>query len=333
MFRASGFLLVAVSAAAVLSDEPIADLTSHAFFSEHVLGRKNAPWAVLFVDPQSPTGAGEDDRLALPAFWRAAAKKAEDVVRLGIVDCSALGRFNTGRERGFAESYCAEAKNRRLNPEPGKEKDRGPREFGFSIQGYTFKSKGAGIGDIKMSPASFSWSWRSVAEPSLTPLSKWLTGPEVLPNLAVGLTAAAGTNIFQKVELGKFLKYKAGIVHKALFFTTSPKGEPPVMLKSLALRYGQRLLVAEIKASDQALRKAFGVHDPPAIVVVKPGSKDREKFVGEFKRTKIERFLDGFVGEAERIPNLHSALKDGKVETQHVKVKRQTSGGRKRKEL
>lgn len=152
----------------------------------------------------------------------------------------------------------------------------------------------------------------------------------MLPNLVAELTAAQGTNVLHKEYLGNFLKHEAGSVNKAIFFTTAAKNKDvPVLVRSLAIQYRHRLLVAEVKASDTMLRKAFSVDSPPALVLVKKGDGKRIPYTGpknSFKREDIARFLDQYKAK-DPLPELHSEFQAASAAinsaTQNVKVKKQ----------
>ncbi|CAK0818222.1 unnamed protein product [Prorocentrum cordatum] len=86
----------------------------------------------------------------------------------------------------------------------------------------------------------------------------------------------------------------------------------------MAVRFRQRILVGEVKASDMTLRNAFSVTDLPAVVVVDEAAK-RHRYQGDFKREQIEAFLTSFASKSP-VRNLHDS---DTPQTQRVKVKKQ----------
>ena len=157
----------------------------------------------------------------------------------------------------------------------------------------------------------------------LPPASKIESWALTLPpkTLALQLTAHAGTNVLHKEELSLFLKRPR--TAKAMFFTTSPKGDPPALVTALAVYFRQRLLVGEVKASDMTLRKAFSENgvaiSPPGLIVTDREGK-RHKFKGggkKWKRDEIVAFLEKFALDAADA-EMHRAVKPVGVE--HVKV-------------
>lgn len=226
--------------------------------------------------------------------WPAAASKLKDVVRFGRVDCSRIGP-----ESGHAVAPCARFV--KSNSKSGH------------VLGYTFTSSG----ERHVSGKAFDGSFFEGK------IVKWALG--LAPKLAVQLTAHKGTNVFHKQELSSFLKRPR--MAKAIFFTTSPKGAPPSLVTALAVRFRQRLLIGEVKASDMTLRSAFSVQTPPAMVVTDDGGK-RHVFKGAFKRSSIEDFLKTFQAVSHD-KRLHA----GKgVQTEKVKVKNQQRDKKKRQQ-
>lgn len=216
------------------------------------------------------------------AVWETAATKLKDVVRFGWVDCSRVVP-----KSGHAVAPCS-----RFAKSSSKS--------GHAI-GYTFTSKG----ERESSGKAF------VSTAVEAKIVKWALA--LAPKLAVQLTAHKGTNIFHKQELDSFLKRPR--IAKAMFFTTSPKGAPPSLVTALAVRFRQRLLIGEVKASDMTLRSAFSVQTPPAIVVTDDGGK-RHVFKGAFKRSAIEDFLKAFQSTSPD-KRLHAG---SGVQTERVKV-------------
>jgi len=226
--------------------------------------------------------------------WTAAASKLKEAVRFGWVDCSRISPEFVQALRPCARFV------------------KSPSKSGHAL-GYTFTSRG----EREVSDKAFVGS--SFAEAKIV---KWALG--LAPKLTVQLTAHKGTNIFHKQELSSFLKRPR--ISKAIFFTTSAKGDPPSLVTALAVRFRQRLLIGEVKASDMTLRSAFSVQSPPAIVVTDDGGK-RHVFKGAFKRSSIEAFLETF--QATSPDNrLHAG---SGVKTEKVKVKNQQPGAKKRK--
>lgn len=222
------------------------------------------------------------------ATWAVAASKLKSLVRLGRVDCARVAETD-----GNAAAPCARAAKRK--------KSGGARH----VLGYSFTA--AGEADVSTSPFVGSFNDKAIV--------KWAL--ELAPQLAMQLTAHAGVNVLHKEELGGFLKRRG--VAKAIFFTTSPKGKPPALVAALAVRFRQRILVGEVKASDMTLRNAFSVTDLPALVVVDEAAK-RHKYEGVFKREQIEAFLTSFATKSP-VRSLHNSEAP---QTQRVKVKKQS---------
>jgi len=172
------------------------------------------------------------------------------------------------------------------------------------ILGYTFSKEGERVVSARTYVGLFAPD----------KIVKWALG--LAPKLALQLTAHSGTNVLHKEELGAFLKRPR--MAKALIFTTSPKGDPPALVTSLAVRFRQRLLLGEVKASDMTLRKSFSVESPPAILVIDSEGK-RHTYKGDFKQPAITAFLQKFAA-ATPDADLHTAVK---VQTERVQVKKQ----------
>jgi len=360
----TGLALCVVLSLAFGSEAPgvrISDLSSAFDFEKHITNRENLPWAVLFVhhdDLETGTEVTSEDvnikSNILPAFWRSLAHKVDNSMGMGYVDCVRLIILNPESKRGFGDSFCAEAKKRRNLVGSNKKKSSNMdsvtslRRFGYSIQGWTFLAE---TGALQTSSVPFLWDWKTLAEPSSVKLKTWLLSETLLPNLVVtlgegGLDASSklkskkssskagekpNPNVLGKEDLGHFLQFRAGTTPKALIFSTATKGSPtPVLLRTLALVYRQKMLLAEIKASESMLRKTFRVNEPPAVVLVPAGGGPRETLLPKngkntLSRADITNFLDQFVQNVERDVGLHSALQAGHADLTH---RINISGGR-----
>lgn len=195
--------------------------------------------------------------------------KLKEIIRFGRVDCSRVRS-----DAGHALAPCQRAAS---------------KADSVHVLGYTFDNTGERLGSARTYVGKFASD----------KLTKWATN--LMPKLAVTLTSVAGTNVLHKTDLNKFLKQPR--VSKALIFTTSSKGAPPSLVTALALRFRQRLLVGEVKASDVQLRNAFSVVAPPAIIVM-DSTGGKHVYKGAFKRTPIEAFFQRFVATSP-ILDLH----------------------------
>lgn len=236
---------------------------------------------------------GERDNVWVVAFskgepgsqWPKAATKLKEIVRFGRVDCTHLDA-----EAGHAAAPCSRAASNANK---------------VHVLGYTFSDSG----ELMVSARTYVGHF--VTDKIVT----WAM--ELAPRLAVQLTAHAGTNILHKEELSAFLTKTR--VAKAIIFTTSPKGEPPALVKALAVHFRQRLLLGEVKASDMTLRNSFSVKTPPAIIVIDTSGK-RHVYDGVFKREPIEKYLKDF-SAASPIADLHNVAA---AQTEHIRVKKQS---------
>jgi len=244
-------------------------------------------WIVLF-------GANS----AVPPYLGKIAQKLNNLVRVGFIDCS---RIPGQRDGGFAESVCnAVVHGSGAAPRKRSQKQRRPGTP--TVLGYTFDSSG----DPMVATVEYGGSEGAVRQ-----IVDWALSSAVLPKaLSVQLSGHAGTNVLHKEEFGSFLKHPR--VAKAMVFTTSEKGEPPPLVRALSVKFRQRMLIAEVKASDTTLRKAFsvdGAKDIPRVVVTDTDYK-RHVFPPKaspkaMARSSIESFLERFALPA-RNPGLHA---------------------------
>lgn len=256
---------------------------------------------------------------AIPSFLDKVAQKLNNLVRVGFVDCT---KISGQKNRGFAESVChtvvhgsGKAVGRNSARKSKQRKPGSP-----TILAYTFDSRG----DPLVATTEYTGmegAWRKIVD--------WALSTTVLPkDLTVQLTGHAGTNVLHKEEFGNFLKHPR--TAKAMFFTTSGKGDPPPLVRALSMKFRQRMLVGEVKASDTTLRKAFnlgGAKDVPRVVVTDTEFKrhvfPEKSSTKMMTRPNIESFLQKFA-LPEREQDLHTDFFQSPEATEHVKVKRQS---------
>ena len=204
----------------------IADVTSPQDFEQFVQKRDDV-WMVHFSNEKG-IAANKS-----PAWLKKIANKLRNLVRVGRVDCARIvGKPNSG----FAEAPCAKGLKPRGDAQKGKGKNskkkgnKSQQAAGSSqsslkaldtLLGYTFDVKG----DVVIASASYKHPATGIgaSSPDVGKVTKWAV--QLAPKLAIQLTAESGINVLHKEELSKFLK--VGRVAKAMFFTTSAKGETP----------------------------------------------------------------------------------------------------------
>ncbi len=79
--------------------------------------------------------------------------------------------------------------------------------------------------------------------------------------------------------------------HHVLLFTD--KKSTPAIFKALSKKFLQKLFFGEVRSSDEALVKQFGVTEFPTLLVMKDQDFTQfDKYSGEMKVDQLSKFLD-----------------------------------------
>jgi protein disulfide-isomerase-like protein len=118
---------------------------------------------------------------------------------------------------------------------------------------------------------------------------------KLLPQDAV-MTINRESQFEEFLKQGATSRWGVGVV------LLTAKAETPALLKSLALRYKNRLAFAEIQRADtnKALSSKLNVSSFPAVIAICGGDEIASvQYDGEMKNSKLTRFMNGFYGGAK----------------------------------
>ena len=89
-------------------------------------------------------------------------------------------------------------------------------------------------------------------------------------------------SVVSESNYSSFVERERATKHKILLFTE--KKSTPTIYKALSKKYLDKLVFGEIKQSDEALVKQFGITEFPTIMALTdPENQQGEKYEGEMK--------------------------------------------------
>lgn len=100
-------------------------------------------------------------------------------------------------------------------------------------------------------------------------------------------------SVVSESNYDSFVERERATKHKILLFTE--KKTTPTIYKALSKKYLDKLIFGEVKQSDEALIKQFGITEFPTIMALTdPDNYQGEKYEGEMKIDQLTKFLGNY---------------------------------------